>query len=140
MHRLCLAWSRLKPSTIANCFARQDFLQANDETDCNDETDECESEWVEVQSKFDSGELSFSDFASVDTQLATCSLESDETHVEENIQVNNGSGDEYDSDEVEIKCPQQEEVYSALDALERLFMTSTICLTPWQCYKVWRGL
>ncbi|KAJ8885213.1 hypothetical protein PR048_011409 [Dryococelus australis] len=37
------------------------------------------------------------------------------TPVEENIQVNNRGGDEDDSDEVEIKRPQQEEVYSALD-------------------------
>ncbi|KAJ8877879.1 hypothetical protein PR048_022338 [Dryococelus australis] len=102
MHRLCLAWSRLKPSNIANCFAKAGFLAGTDENDCNDETDECESEWVEVQSKFDSGESSFSDFASVDNQLATCSLESDETAVDEDIQVNNGSGDEDDSDEVEI--------------------------------------
>ncbi|KAJ8867134.1 hypothetical protein PR048_032998 [Dryococelus australis] len=66
MHRLCLAWSRLKPSTIANCFAKVGFPAGTDENNCNDETDECEPEWVEVQSNLDSGESSFSDFTSVD--------------------------------------------------------------------------
>ncbi|KAJ8888557.1 hypothetical protein PR048_008048 [Dryococelus australis] len=81
------------------------FPAGTDENDCNDETDECEPEWVEVQSKFDSGESSFSDFASDDNQLATC--------------------DEDDSNEVEIKRPPREEVYNALDVLKRFFMTST---------------
>ncbi|KAJ8874391.1 hypothetical protein PR048_025240 [Dryococelus australis] len=130
MLRLCLAWSRLKPRSITNCFAKAGFPAGTDENDCNDETDD---------SKFDSGESSFSDFATVDNQLATCSPESDDTPVD-NIQVNNGSGDEDDSDEVEIKCPMREEINCRLDVLERFFMTSTNFSPPGSAAKYGEGI
>ncbi|KAJ8893958.1 hypothetical protein PR048_006559 [Dryococelus australis] len=105
MHRLCLAWSRLKPSTIANCFTKAGFPAGTDENDFKI------MKQMSANLNGLNGESSHCDFASVDNQLATCSPESDDIPVEENIQVNNGSGDE--------------EACSALDVLKRFFMTST---------------
>ncbi|KAJ8891584.1 hypothetical protein PR048_004112 [Dryococelus australis] len=64
IHMLVLAWNRITPVKVANCFPKDWFPENTQEVGYTKEEEECEAAWVEVKKKFDINETSFSDFVS----------------------------------------------------------------------------
>ncbi|KAH7956466.1 hypothetical protein HPB52_010000 [Rhipicephalus sanguineus] len=121
-----MAWDRVTPTTIANCFAKCGFFRSSEEVPSEQE------EPIEGWELLDAG-CTAEDFCTADDNLATCGARTVEDIVEEatcEVADSSDDGDNIDEGDGEGPPPAAETLH-ALDVLRRAMAADEISDDTW---------
>ncbi|KAH7972454.1 hypothetical protein HPB52_012442 [Rhipicephalus sanguineus] len=121
IHFIAMAWDRVTPTTIANCFAKCGFFRSSEEVPSEQE------EPIEGWELLDAG-CTAEDFCTADDNLATCGARTVEDIVEEatcEVADSSDDGDNIDEGDGEGPPPAAETLH-ALDVLRRAMAADEI--------------
>ncbi|KAH7947912.1 hypothetical protein HPB52_016802 [Rhipicephalus sanguineus] len=121
IHFIAMAWDRVTPTTIANCFAKCGFFRSSEEVPSEQE------EPIEGWELLDAG-CTAEDFCTADDNLATCGARTVEDIVEEatcEVADSSDDGDNIDEGDGEGLPPAAETLH-ALDVLRRAMAADEI--------------
>ncbi|KAH7943281.1 hypothetical protein HPB52_006715 [Rhipicephalus sanguineus] len=126
-----MAWDRVTPTTIANCFAKCGFFRSSEEVPSEQE------EPIEGWELLDAG-CTAEDFCTADDNLATCGARTVEDIVEEatcEVADSSDDGDNIDEGDGEGPPPAAETLH-ALDVLRRAMAADEISDDTYKVHKV----